>query len=82
MLPIALADLCLRLAAPKPDELVLDPFAGIGNTSLAAKALGLTAIGIDIDPNYCAAAREQLSVRSFDSTAQKRRWWTVAPQPK
>jgi site-specific DNA-methyltransferase (adenine-specific) len=65
--PVELADLCLRLAAPKPDALVLDPFAGIGSTLVAAKALGLTAIGIDIDPNYCAAARKQLSIPAVDS---------------
>ena len=59
--PVELADLCLRLAAPEPDGLALDPFAGIGSMLLAAKALGLAAIGIEIDPNYCAAARQRLA---------------------
>jgi site-specific DNA-methyltransferase (adenine-specific) len=59
--PIALADRCLRLAAPGRDGLVLDPFAGIGSTLAAAKALGLSATGIEIDPAYCNAARQQLA---------------------
>jgi DNA modification methylase len=50
----------LKLAKLGPDAVVLDPFAGIGNTLLAAKEFGLSAIGIEIDPAYCAAAEEQL----------------------
>ena len=52
--------MCLKLAKLEPGALVLDPFMGIGSTLLAAQALGLSAIGIEIDPTYCAAAREQL----------------------
>ena len=58
--PIALAEQCLRLAALKPGELVIDPFMGTGATLIAAQQLGLSAIGIDIDPAYCAAARRRL----------------------
>jgi site-specific DNA-methyltransferase (adenine-specific) len=53
--------MCLRLADPQPDDLVLDPFAGIGSTLLAAQRLGLQAIWIEIDPAYCAAARRRLA---------------------
>jgi site-specific DNA-methyltransferase (adenine-specific) len=59
--PVALVDRCLRLAAPGPDGLVLDPFAGTGATLLAARALNLNAVGIEIDPAYCAAARRRLA---------------------
>ena len=58
--PVELVITCLKLAGLKPGAMVLDPFMGIGSTLLAAKALGLSAIGIDIDPQYCAAAQEQL----------------------
>jgi site-specific DNA-methyltransferase (adenine-specific) len=58
--PVGLVELCLRLAAPRPNDLVLDPFAGTGSTLLAAQAMGLNVIGIEIDPAYCAAARRRL----------------------
>ena len=37
---------------------------GTGATLVAAKRLGLPAIGIDIDPAYCAAARLRLEEQS------------------
>jgi site-specific DNA-methyltransferase (adenine-specific) len=58
--PVALAERCLRLAGLKPGDLVLDPFMGTGATLLAAQQLYLSAIGIEIDPGYCAAARRRL----------------------
>jgi site-specific DNA-methyltransferase (adenine-specific) len=58
--PVALAEYFLHLADLKPDDLVLDPFMGTGSTLIAAQQLGLSSIGIDIDPAYCAAARRRL----------------------
>ena len=58
--PVELVLTCLKLAKLEPGDLVLDPFAGIGTTLLAAKQLRLRAIGIEIDPQYVAAAEEQL----------------------
>lgn len=36
---------------------VVDPFAGSGTTLALANAMGLKAIGVDIDPKQCAKAR-------------------------
>jgi site-specific DNA-methyltransferase (adenine-specific) len=58
--PIELVVMCLKLARLPPGAVVLDPFAGTGATLLAAQQLGLSAIGIEIDPAYVAAARGQL----------------------
>jgi site-specific DNA-methyltransferase (adenine-specific) len=61
--PIALAERCLKLAGVKPGHLVLDPFAGTGTTLVAAQQLGLTAIGIEIDPGYCETTRRRLRAK-------------------
>lgn len=39
---------------------ILDPFAGSGTTLIAAAGLGLSAIGIEIDPHYHAIARRRI----------------------
>ena len=43
-----------------PNGLVLDPFAGSGTTLLAARSLGRSYLGIELDPNYHAIAQERL----------------------
>jgi len=49
----------VQLATP-PDGIVLDPFAGIGTTLLAAKETDRRAIGIEIEPRYCTIAVKRL----------------------
>jgi site-specific DNA-methyltransferase (adenine-specific) len=58
--PVELAEYCLRLAAAGPADVALDPFMGTGATLLAARRVGCQAIGIEIDPAYCEAARRRL----------------------
>jgi DNA modification methylase len=62
--PIALMKWCLSLF---PDaKTVLDPFCGSGTTLIAAKAMGLTAIGIELHEPYCEIAAKRLSQEVFD----------------
>jgi site-specific DNA-methyltransferase (adenine-specific) len=65
--PVELAERCLRLADVPSDGLVLDPFAGIGTTLIAAKNLGMNAVGIEIDPTYAVAACRRLGLKVSDA---------------
>jgi DNA modification methylase len=50
----------LILACP-PEWVILDPFMGCGTTIRAAKDLRRQAIGIEIDPQYCAVAAQRMA---------------------
>jgi modification methylase len=49
------------VAASKPGQVVLDPFAGTGTTCAVARRLGRRWIGIERDPAYAARARERIA---------------------
>ena len=44
----------------EPGDIVLDPFMGSGTTVIAAMELGLKAIGIEIEEEYCAMAVKRI----------------------
>jgi site-specific DNA-methyltransferase (adenine-specific) len=69
--PLELPRRCLLLAGVPPSGLVLDPYMGTGTTLLAAQQLGLNAIGIDIDPTYCEAARRRLGQPEQGDTSER-----------
>jgi len=54
--PVTLAEWCIRLHGRTDDMLVLDPFNGVGSSTVAMTRVGVSGIGIDIDPGYCKAA--------------------------
>ncbi|MGA1626267.1 MAG: DNA-methyltransferase [Prochlorothrix sp.] len=47
-------------ASSRPDAVVLDCFAGSGSTLVAAKKLGRSYIGIEIDPHWASVCRQRL----------------------
>lgn len=56
--PVELAQRCI---ASTNARVILDPFAGSGQTAIAAEALSRDWIGIDISKDYCKLARERIA---------------------
>ena len=48
-------------AFTQPGQIVLDPFAGCGSTLVAAAMTARRYLGIELDRQYCAAARNRLA---------------------
>lgn len=63
--PIGILTPLLRYSC-KPGGTVLDPFMGSGSTLIAAKALGLRAVGIEIEEKYCEIAAKRLAQGVLD----------------
>ena len=49
------------LAASRPDDLVLDPFAGTGTTGAVAKRLSRRFVGVEREATYARAAEERIA---------------------
>lgn len=58
--PVELVERCV-LSMTHEDDWVLDPFAGVGSTLVAAAKHNRRAVGIDRDSEYCALARERVA---------------------
>src|SRR5690242_600002 len=52
----------LVLALADPDDLVVDPYLGVGSTAVAALRHGRRAAGAEIDARYVAVARERIAL--------------------
>jgi len=61
--PVGLMKWCLSFFPEA--KTILDPFMGSGTTLVAAKSLGLKAIGIEVEKKYCDIAVERLRQRSL-----------------
>jgi site-specific DNA-methyltransferase (adenine-specific) len=54
--PSRLPEQCLRLHGLKRNELVMDPFTGLGSTAVACMRLGVNFVGAEIDEAYLTEA--------------------------
>ena len=59
--PLALMRYLITLIAPPTNALILDPFAGSGTTILAAKQLGISAVGIEKSTDYSEIAKSRIA---------------------
>jgi DNA modification methylase len=60
MFPEAIVERSLKLFSFKED-IILDPFNGVGTTTAVAKRLGRRYLGIDISAEYCKKAEKRLN---------------------
>ncbi|NOZ09223.1 MAG: site-specific DNA-methyltransferase [FCB group bacterium] len=65
MFPEELVRRVLKLFSYRND-IILDPFNGVGTTTAVAMALGRHYLGIDISEKYCTLARERLKTAQRD----------------
>ena len=64
MYPTELTDVLVQTFS-RPGDLILDPFAGSGQTLLSALRLSRTYIGIDCEPKYVELASKRLEVATL-----------------
>nr|WP_295456989.1 site-specific DNA-methyltransferase [uncultured Thiodictyon sp.] len=70
--PLTLMIKLVEMMVPRsPGNVVLDPFAGSGTTLVAAKQLGLAYLGIEINCEYAAIARQRLGLEQMGTTGRQ-----------
>lgn len=77
--PVELAERCV-LAFTKPNDLVLDPFSGVGSALLAALRHGRRAMGCDKEVSYIREAKKRIH-KLYDGTLPYRKLGTPVYQP-
>lgn len=55
----------------QPNEVVMDPFMGIGGCGVACKQTGRQFIGCEIDKNYFDVAKNRIELGTFDTSINK-----------
>jgi hypothetical protein len=65
--PLSIMQWCIGFVKA---QTILDPFMGSGTTLVAAKNLGRTACGIEIEEKYCEIAAKRLSQEVFEFSTQ------------
>lgn len=59
--PVSILKKMIQIASNK-DDIIFDPFMGVGSTGIAALELGRRFIGIELDEKYFNAARQRIEV--------------------
>lgn len=58
------------LASSQSNDLVFDPFNGSGTTTVVAKKLGRSYLGVEVDENYCCLTLKRLALAERDRGIQ------------
>ncbi len=61
MFPIELVEKLIKIYTKDDGEVILDPFAGVGSTIIAAKNLNRKGIGMELNPEFCKISKQRLS---------------------
>ena len=64
--PLSLLTRIVELTGAQPGDLIIDPFAGSGTASLAAKRLGVRSIAIEAEERWCEVAARRLAQDALD----------------
>lgn len=62
LFPVMLVERLIRSYTTAADTRILDPFAGVGSTLVAAKNLGRHGIGVELNDEFANVARQRLNV--------------------
>ncbi len=68
MFPLQLAQRLIECFTTEHDSLILDPFAGVGTTVIAADRLNKTGIGIELSPKFAEIGLRRLGQRELFAT--------------
>lgn len=58
--PVSILKKMIEIATNE-DDIIFDPFMGVGSTGVAALSLGRRFIGVEVDENYFSAAKERIN---------------------
>ena len=67
--PVALMRRIVELTGAAAGDTILDPFAGSGTVSVAARELGIKTIAIEAEERWCEVIVKRLAQQAFDFTA-------------
>lgn len=69
MFPVQLPMRLIECFATEEDKVILDPFAGVGSTIVAAQRLGKVGIGLEISPQFVEVALRRLAQQDMFSAS-------------
>lgn len=68
--PISILKRMIEIASNE-DDIIFDPFMGVGSTGVAAMQLNRRFIGVELDPQYCQAGKLRIEAELDDFMRRK-----------